>query len=81
MAVATVNAPIILDIGKASRKNIRQMKKGHGKLIGDLEDAMSEVTDSLGEQGDGKQLVPVVLVYQKKRRGGRKGNGFFPTLF
>jgi hypothetical protein len=83
-----LNAPIILDLGKASRKNIRQMEEGRGSLIGDIQDAMAEVTASLGDQADGKQLVPVVLVYRKKtrrrRQGGRGGGGGlfpFPFLF
>jgi len=80
-----LNAPIILDLGKASRKNIRQMEEGRGSLIGDIQDAMTEVTASLGDQADGKQLVPVVLVYRKKtrrrRKGGRGGGGLFPFPF
>jgi len=79
-----LNAPIILDLGKASRKNIRQMEEGRGSLIGDIQDAMAEVTASLGDQADGKQLVPVVLVYRKKakrRRRGGGGGGLFPFLF
>ena len=80
-----LNAPIILDLGKASRKNIRQMEEGRGSLIGDLQDAMTEVTASLGDQAEGKQLVPIVLVYRKKtrrrRKGGRGGGGLFPFPF
>jgi hypothetical protein len=86
MAGPVVNAPIILDVGKASRKNIRDMSQGCGRLMGDVQDAVSEVTASLGEQADGKQLVPVILVYRKKRRKRRgKRNkafgGLFPALF
>jgi hypothetical protein len=74
-----VNTPIILDVGKASRKNIRQMKEGRGKLMTDVQDAMAEVTTSLGAQAEGKQLVPVVLVYKQKRRN-RGGRGLFPLF-
>lgn len=74
-----LNAPVIVDLGKAKRKNIKQLRQGRGKLLGDVEDAMREVTVSLGEQADGKQLVPVVLVYRKKaKRRRRKGGGFLP---
>ncbi len=83
---AIVNAPIILDAGKTSRKNIREVRQGRGKIMDDVQDAVSEVTASLGDQADGKQLIPVILVYSKKRRrsgggGGRRGGGLFPVLF
>ena len=78
---ATVNAPVIMDLGKASRKSIRALRKGRGKLLGDIQDAMDEVNTSLGDQGEGKQLVPVVLVYRKKARkrraGDERGNGTY----
>ena len=82
MAGPILNAPIILDIGKARKKSIRDMKRGQGKIMADLQDAMAEVTLSLGEQADGKQLVPVVLLYRKRnRRKRRRGGGVFPMLF
>jgi hypothetical protein len=82
MAGPIMNAPIILDIGKARKKNIRDMKRGQGKIMADIQDAMAEVTLSLGDQADEKQLVPVVLLYRKKsRRRKRGGGGVFPVLF
>jgi hypothetical protein len=77
---AIMNAPVVLDLGKASRKNIRQLKEGQGKLLTDVQDALKEVTNSLGDKADGKQLVPVVLVYRKKARK-RRGGGLLPLLF
>jgi hypothetical protein len=77
---ATLNAPIIVDLGKTSRKRVRQLKRGQGKLLDDVQDALVEVSTSLGEQADGKQLVPVVLLYRRKSKG-RRGGGLFPVLF
>jgi len=77
-----LNAPIILDLGKTSRKNIRELEEGRGRLVGEVQDAMAEVTASLGDQAEGKQLVPVVLIYRKKCKRRRKGGGgLFPILF
>jgi hypothetical protein len=73
-----LNAPVIVDLGKTKRKNIKRLRKGRGKLLGDVDDAMREVTVSLGEQADGKELVPVVLVYRKKAKKRRRGGGFIP---
>ena len=78
---ATLNAPIILDVGKASRKRVRQLKQGRGKLLSDVQDALAEVTSTLGEQAEGKQLVPVVLVYRRKNKGGRSRGNLLPILF
>ena len=74
-----VNAPVILDLGKASRRNIRQLKEGGGKLLADVQDAMTQVTTSLGDQAQGKQLIPVVVLYRKKSRR-RKGGGLIPIF-
>jgi hypothetical protein len=74
---AIVNAPLILDLGRTTRKNVRELRLGRGKLLGDVHDAIEEVTTSLGDQADGKQLIPVVLIYQRKRRRSRRG-GLLP---
>lgn len=77
-----VNPPIIMEIGKTKKRDIRNVKNGQGKIMGDLQDAMAEVTSQLGDQAEGKQFVPVVLVYRKKRRRGRRGGGLrLPVLF
>lgn len=89
MAGPVVNAPIVLDVGRASRRNIRQMSQGCGKLVGEVQDALDDVTASLGDEAEGKQLVPVILVYRQKRRrrrrrGGGRGSGWgnlFPPFF
>jgi len=80
-----LNAPIILDVGKTSRRNIRQLARGCGKLSSDVHDAVNEVTANLGEQADDKQLVPVILLYRKKskkrRRASKATGGLFPAFF
>ena len=75
---AILNAPVILELGKASRKAVRQLREGRGKMLDDVQDAMKEVTASLGEQAEGKHLIPVVLVYRQRRR--RKTGGLLPIL-
>lgn len=76
---AILNAPVILDLGKTKCKNIKQLRQGRGKLLGDVDDAMKEIIGSLGDQADGKQLVPVVLVYKKKAKK-KRGGGLFPIF-
>ena len=87
-AGAVRNAPIVIDVGRASRRNVRQLASGTGRLAADVDDALSDVTASLGEEAEGKQLIPVVLVYRRKPRrrrggggGGGRGNLFFPPFW
>jgi len=80
---AVVNAPIVIDVGKTNRKKIRDLEKGCGSIVTDVQDAVTEVTTSLGDQAEGKQFIPVVLVYRKKRKRNKRrgGGGLLPALF
>jgi len=73
-----VNAPVILNIGKAKRKDIRLLREGQGPLVNEVQSALQEVAASLGEQAEGKQILPVVLIYRKKSR--KKGRSLIPGL-
>ena len=74
-----ISAPVVVDLGKKRKKRIRQLKKGRGKLMGDVSDAVAEVVEGLGADLHGKEIVPVVIVYRQKRRK-RRGRGLFPML-
>jgi len=76
-----VQAPIIVPLGKASRRNIRKLKQGRGRLMDDVTDAVDVIRRDLAEKpgGDGKEIVPVILVYKRKRRKS-KSSAFFPFL-
>jgi hypothetical protein len=67
--------PVVLDLGKTKKKLIRALKRGEGKLMEDVSEAVEAVRANLSPELDGKVLVPVVIVYQRKP--GRKG-GFLP---
>jgi len=74
---AEITQPIVVDLGKVKKKRIRQLKRGRGPLVLDVQDVVNEVSASLGDEVAGKQLVPVVVLYRKKRRRGG-GGGLFP---
>jgi hypothetical protein len=63
-------APIIVDLGKKKRKDIRRLKRGQGKLMDEVAETLTQVRNNLGPDADYKQLVPVVIVYRQKRKGG-----------
>jgi len=66
-AGATI-APIVLDLGKKKKKLIKELKRGEGKLMEDVAQAVEEVRANLGTHASGKDLIPVVIVYERKRR-------------
>lgn len=81
----TVNAlvPIVIDLGKTSRKKIRRLKEGRGQLAVEVAQVTEQVKANLGADAAGKEFVPVVLLYRRKprrRRKGGGGGGLFPFL-
>ena len=58
--------PIIINLGKQKRKRIKQLMKGRGRLWNEVEDVIVEVGDLLGEELEGKTIVPLVVVFSKK---------------
>jgi len=58
--------PIIVDLGTRSRKAIRRLKEGRGELMAEIGETVSQVRSSLGEEG--KNFVPVVILYRKRDR-------------
>lgn len=75
----TISSPVVVNLGKVRKKRIRQLKKGRGKLMNDVGDAVAEVVDGLGEDLKGKEVVPVVIVYREKRKKRRR-RGLLPML-
>ncbi len=70
--------PVIIDLGRQKSKDLNGLKKGQGKLWDELLDIVEEIKDQLGEQADGKVLMPVVMIYQKKAKRQRLDKLFFP---
>jgi hypothetical protein len=58
--------PIVIDAGKTKKKWIKRLKRGDGKLAREVAGAVAAVEQELGDEAEGKILVPVVLVYRKK---------------
>jgi hypothetical protein len=74
--VENVSMPIVIDLGKERQKRIRQLKRGRGRLLDEIDEVVEHVKAGLGPDDQAKQLVPIVMVYRKKQK--RKGEGFFP---
>ena len=65
---ATVMAPVILSLGKKKSKAIKQLKRGKGSAMEELMGVVEQVQNNLGEQAEGKLILPVVVIYSKKQR-------------
>lgn len=65
-SAANITPPIVVDIGKVSRKKIRRLKKGQGPLLDDVNEAVLQVQEQLGRESNGKEIVPVVILYRKE---------------
>jgi hypothetical protein len=72
--------PIIVDLGKQKAANIKDLKKGKGKLWEEVFEVVDEVKSKLGEEASGKVLVPVVVVYRSKPKRKRMNNMLFPYM-
>ena len=65
---------IVIDLGRRSKKAIKRLKRGEGRLVHEVNQAVDQVRATLPETDKNKQIIPVVIVYRKK--GKRKGTGF-----
>jgi eukaryotic-like serine/threonine-protein kinase len=66
--------PIIIDVGKVKRRDLRDFREGHGTLAQEVTTALEETRKSLSPEAAKKELVPVVLVYRKRQRRRKKGS-------
>lgn len=67
--------PAIVDLGRAKGKKIKALKKGEGALLDEVWDVVQHVNESLDGKSDDKILVPIVMIYRKRRK--RKLGGLF----
>ena len=62
---STGPSPVVVDLGKRRRKQIRQLKKGNGKLLGEVNGAVEELRAAGTIAADAQ---PVVFVVRQRRR-------------
>jgi hypothetical protein len=67
--------PVVIDLKKQRSKRIKDLKRGRGKLMEDVYAAVEEVRESLGAGAAGKQIIPVVIIYERKRKKRGRGLG------
>ncbi len=67
---ATKLPPLIVDLGRVSKKKVRQLKNGQGIYWEEVEPVITDVKAKLGKEAEGKEIFPVIVIYEKK--AGRK---------
>lgn len=75
LAAEDVAAPVFVELGKKRRKQIKKLKKGGGPLYKEVADVIDQVRAELGDDITGKMLLPVVIIYRRKRRRSRTNIG------
>lgn len=73
--------PIIIDLGKEKRKRIKNLKRGRGKLMVEVARVINETRMTLGSAANGKEFIPVVLIYKAKRRKRKRRGLALPIPF
>ncbi|MCP5094952.1 MAG: hypothetical protein GY943_05305 [Chloroflexi bacterium] len=63
--------PVIVDMGKTKSKHIKRLKKGKGQLMDEVVDVLDEVAGALGDELEGKMMVPIVILYKEKKKNKR----------
>jgi endonuclease V-like protein UPF0215 family len=69
-----VTEPIIINLRKQPNKRIKKLLKGRGKLWVEVVEVIDEVRIMLGDEIEGKTILPIILVYGKKAKKKRMRN-------
>ena len=71
---------LLVDLGKAKRSRVRNLKRGKGRLMDKVESAIDETIDELGAEAGGKTILPVVVIVERRPKK-RKGNSILDLAF
>ena len=75
-----VTQPIIIELGSQKAKKLKELKQGEGELWEDVLAVVEKVQEELGETAEGKVIVPVVMLFEKKLKRQRLEKLLFPYL-
>lgn len=61
-----VVTPVVVEMGKLSKKQLKAFKGGEGPLMDEVLDVLEEVALGLGQETENRTFVPVVMVFEKQ---------------
>ena len=67
-AVAEQKSMLLLDLGTKSKKNVRRLRKGRGKLLNRINGTIEDLKAD-GEIDENSQVVVVVVKQRDRKRG------------
>jgi hypothetical protein len=76
-ASASSANPLIVDLGKKRRKDVKRLRKGRGKLLAKVNSTLQELKTA-GTISSTAEPVVVIVREKKPRPGLRKKGGFLP---
>lgn len=62
--------PVIIDAGSRTKKSIKRLKTGAGKLMDEVAEVVHEVRS---QSKTGEKIVPVIIIYKEKAAKSRNG--------
>ncbi len=65
-----IPTPIVVDLKKRSRKKLKMLERGEGPLPAEVMQAVEQCRAGLGPAAEGLEILPVVVVYDRKRKRG-----------
>jgi hypothetical protein len=63
--------PVLIDLGKARRNRVRDLKRGKGRLLEKVDDAIEQTVKELGDEAKGKTILPVLVLVEKRPKKKR----------
>lgn len=60
------HTPVVIDLGRKKKKHIKALKRGEGRLLDEVREALNQVRANLPEDNEDSLMVPVVMVYRRK---------------
>lgn len=61
-----------LSVGKKKKRALKDLKRGRGRLMDEVEQTLEEVRDGLGASASGKEIVPVIILFREKQKRKRR---------
>jgi len=69
--VDTELSPIVLNVGKKKKRQVKDLKRGRGRLMDEVEQTLEDVRAGLGPQAQDTEFVPVILIFRQKPKRKR----------
>jgi hypothetical protein len=71
----------VVDLGEANPGEVRDLKRGRGELIDDIDAALEQVGLMFGSESGDKRILPLVVVVEKKKSAKSSAVSMFPIPF